>query len=254
MKYFSFFIVLCFLVSCLTQQKNIQQAEYHHKIAVGLINECDKPRALSHLLKAIELNPKSFLIRHTLATIYYSMGRYDKALIEFKEILKKKADFTEARVNLARVYIDLNQPDKSLREIAIAEKDMTYTNYLKIISQKGLAHYIKGNYQYAKKWLEEIHSLPKEQNCFTYLHLGKTELALGSFNRSERLLKKALQICKKVKSVCEKSNYEEHFALAQLYIKKRDKKRAKYHLNLFLQKAKTGAKIKKAKELLKNLS
>ena len=213
MKHFYFVALLLFLSSCLTNQKNIQRSKNHHKIAVGLISDCDKPRALSHLLRAIQLNSRDFLIRHTLATVYYSMGRYDKAFIELKRILKLKSNFTEARVNLARIYIDMNQPDKSLKEIGIAEKDMTYTNYLKLISQKALAYYKKGNYRNAKKWLAEAHSLPKGKNCFVYLNLGKTELALGELKQSELSLKKALSACAKEKPICSKSTYEEHFVL-----------------------------------------
>ena len=253
MKYFYFLLFLYFLTSCLTHQKNMQKSKYHHKIAIGLIKDCDKPRALSHLLKAIKLNSKDFLIRHTLATTYYSMDRQDMALIEFKKILKQKPDFTEARVNLARIYIDLNQPDKSLAEMKTAEEDMTYTNYLKIISQKGLAYHKKKAYQNSKEWLEEALSLPKGKNCFNYLQLGEVELALGKLKSSEKFLKKALSVCEKEKPVCSEQNYEGHFALAQLYTKKREKKRAKYHLNLFLKKTKKGPKIKKAKKLLQNI-
>ena len=254
MKRFSFFIVLLFFLSCQTQQRNVQKSDDHHKIAIGLIRECDKPRALAHLLKAVKLNPEDFLIRHTLATVYYSMDRYDKALIEFKKILKKMPSFTEARVNLARVYIDLNRPDLALKEMKIAEEDMTYTDYLKIISQKALAYHKKGRHLDSKKWLEEALSLPKGKNCFTYVQLGKVELALGKLKRSEQLLKKALSVCKKEKFVCSEPAYEEHLALAQLYIKKGDKGRAKYHLKLFLQKVKKGPDIKKANQLLKKIS
>ena len=254
MKRFSFFIVFLLLPSCLTNQKNIQRSDYHHKIAIGLIGDCDKPRALLHLLKAVKLNPGDFLILHSLATVYYSMGQYKKAGAEWKKILKRKPDFTEARVSLARVYIDLNQLDKAIREIEKAEKDMTYTGYLKLISQKALAYYEKGDYQRSEKWLEEALSLPNGKSCFVYLQLGKTEMALGNFGKSEKFLRKALSVCKKEKPVCNEPSYEEHFLLARLYVKRGDKKRARYHLNLFLEKSKKGNEIKKAKRLLKELS
>ena len=131
---------------------------------------------------------------------------------------------------------------------------MTYTGYLKLISQKALAYYEKGSYQLSKKWLEEALSLPKGKNCFVYLQLGRTEMALGNFEKSEKLLKKALSVCKKEKLVCDTPSYEEHLVLAQLYVKRGDKKRARYHLNLFLEKSKNGNENKKAKKLLKELS
>lgn len=254
MKPLSLFIVLLFAGSCVVSQKNIRKSDDHHKIAVGLINECDNPRALSHLLKALKLNPGNFLIRYTLATVYYVMNRHDKVLVELKKILKQKPDFTEARVTLARTYIDLNQSGRSLKELEKAEKDMTYSGYLKIVSQKGLAHYQQGNYSISRKWLEEALSLPKGKNCFVYLNLGRTELAMSKLKKSEKYLKKALSFCPKEKRFCAEPSHEEHMALAQVYIKKKDKRRARYHLNLFLRKTKAKAKIKKAKKLLKEIS
>ena len=85
-------------------------------------------------------------------------------------------------------------------------------------------------------------------------------MALGKLKESEQFLKKSLQVCHKEKPACDQAAYQENFAyegyfiLGKLYIKKGDKKRATYHLNLFLQKVKKGIKIEKAKELLKEIS
>ena len=236
------------------QQKKNQKSEDHHQIAVDLIKSCDNQRALSHLLKAIKFNPKSFLIRHTLGIIYYSMDQYDKAILEFKKILKQKANLTEARVNLARVYIDKNQNSLALKELKKAEQDKTYTNYLKIVSQKALVYYNKGNYALAKRELEEALSLPSGENCFSYLYRGKTEFKLGDLKKSEEFLKKAISLCEKNKPLCKKPDYEWHLSLAELYIAKKETKKARYHLNLFLKKVKRGPKNKTAKELLKLIS
>ena len=261
MNYFCLFTVLLLLTGCLSQEKNIEKSKYHHEIAIELIRkECDNPRALGHLLKAIKFNPKDFLIRHTLATTYYLIGQYEKALIEFKKILQQKSNFTEARVNLARVYIDLKQPNQSIKELKIAEKDLAYPHKLKILFSQGLAYYETGQYKTAEKFLKEVFSTPSGKDCSSYLLFGKAKMLLGQLEESEKLLKKSLQVCKKEEPVCNKEIYRErfayegHFVLGQLYIKKGDKKRAKYHLNLFLQKLKKGINIEKAKKLLKSIS
>ena len=118
------------------------------------------------------------------------MKQYDKALTEFKKILKQKPDFTESRVNLARVYIDLNQADQSIKELKRAEKDLTYPHKLKLLFSKGLAYHEAGKYKLANKFLKEAFSTPVGKNCFAYLQLGKTELALGNLKSSEDFLKK----------------------------------------------------------------
>ena len=252
MRYTILFIVF-YLSACVTQNKNIQKSDDHHKIAISLLQNCDKPRALSHLLKAVRLNPKDFIIRNTLAATYYSMTEYEKAILEYKNILKIKPELTEARVSLARIYIDLNQLDQAFKQIEIAEEDMTYTDHLKLLTYKALANYKRKKYIQAKKSFDEALSLPRGRTCFNYIHFGKTEMALGNLTEAEKLLKKAVLQCPKEKPLCTSPQFDEHLILGRLYVKKADKKRAKYHLKLFLRKAKDKKKIKRAKKLLKTI-
>lgn len=246
-----FFVIFCFS-SCMTQKKNIQVSDDHHKLAISLLQKCDSPRALSHLLRAVQFNPKDFIIRNTLAATYYSMKEYEKAILEYKNILKIKPNLTEARVSLARIYIELDQLDQAFKQIKQAEKDMTYTGRLKLLTYKALANYKKRKYIQAKKYFDEALSLPQGRTCFNYIHFGKTELALRSFTSAEKLLKKAVLQCQKEKPVCEEPQFDEYLALAQLYIKKKNKKRAEYYLNIFLKKTKDKEKAQKVKELFKS--
>ena len=254
MKYIYFSFVVFALLSCVAQRKSIQKSDDHHKIAISLLQKCDRPRALSHLLRAVKLNPKDFIIRSSLAAAYYSMKEYNKAELEYKNILKIKPELTEAKVGLARIYIELNQLDLAFQYLEQAEKDMTYVNRLKLLTYKALAYYKRRDYIQARKGFDELLSLPRGKTCFNHIHFGKTELALGSFNTAEGLLKKAVIQCKKEQPLCGKPQFEEHLILGQLYIKKADKKRAKYHLKLFLKKAPDKEKIQKAKQLLQKLS
>ena len=249
--YLYIFIIVFYLSSCTTQKKNIQRSDDHHKIAIGLLKKCDSPRALSHLLRAIKLNSKDFIIRNSLAATYYSMKKYEKAILEYKNILKIKPELTEARVSLTRIYLDLNQVDKALKQLQIAEKDMTYTDHLKLTIYKALTNYKKKKYIQAKKDFDEILSLPRGRTCLNYIHFGKTELALGDLTEAEHLLKKAVLQCPKEKFACKKPTFDEHLILGQIYIKTRDKKKAKYHLKLFLKKTKDKNKIRMAQKLLK---
>ena len=248
-----FFIISC-LCSCISSDKNVQKSDDHHKIAIGLLQNCDKPRALSHLLRAVQFNPKDFIIRNTLAAVYYSMEEYEKAVLEYKNILKIKPELTEARVSLARIYIELNQLNQALKQIERAEKDMTYTDHLKLITYKALAAYKKKNYIQAKKGFDEALSFPRGKTCFNYIHSGKTEMALGHLTEAKQLLKKAVLQCKNEKPLCSKPQFDEHLTLSRLYIKKADKKRARYHLKLFLEKTTDKKKIEQAKKLLKKIS
>lgn len=254
MKKIFLFSIFFFLSSCVSQSKKREKSDDHHKIAISLIQKCDNPRALSHLFKALRFSPKDFLIRYTLAVVYYDMEKYDEAVEEFQKVLKRNPKLTEARVVLAMSLMEKGQLDPALKELEVAGKDITYPNYLKLVSQKGLIYYKKKDYWKARKWLQEAFSIPEGKNCFTYLNLGKTELAVGNLKRAEKLLKKSLSLCSRKQGACFQATYEGHYVLAQLYLKKKNKKRAKYHLNLLLKKSEKESELKEARELLKSLS
>ena len=253
MSFFSYSLLLSFLffqVSCGILSKKSNTSLHYLNIAISFIEKCDYPTALANLLKAKKHAPNDFIVRHALASLYYQMGEYEESARHFKRVLKLKPKSTDARVDLARNYIALGAPKKALREIEKAEKDLTYGKYLKLVSQKAHAYYEMGEYWKARKWLYEAKSLPGGENPFLFLQLGKTELAVKQYNKSEEFLKKAINFNSQNQS-CQKPSYEPHFYLAKLYIAEGKKKEAKYFLNIFIKN--TSIKDKKMEEAEKIL-
>ena len=239
MKQFVCFLCLSiFLVSCQTAKKRNRFANDHLNIAVSLIKECDYRRAVTNLLKAVSFSKKDPLLRHTLASAYFLMGEYLLAEKEYKKALAIKKDFTEVRVNLARSYIERGFPDKSLQELERAEKDITYTDYIKLVGTKGLAFFKKADYKKAGKWFMEMKTLAKrdQDKCFVFLHLGRMELAQGNLDSAEKYLIKALAQCQKTPPLCQKPKFEEQYFLAETYRRKKDLARAEYQLRIFINR------------------
>lgn len=257
MKNFFLFFLLSALLSCQSQKK-IEKSDNHHKIAIGLLKKCDKKRALSHLIKAVEYDSKNFILRHTLAVNYYSLGRYKEALKEFKKSLDLEPKLTEALVGLAKTYTELKKFNLAERYLAKANQDLTYTGRLQLIETTALLEYEKGNYISSQKKFEEALSIPKGKTCFNYIKLGQTQTYLDSLPEAEKNLKQSLIECKKLeKTLCAVLDHEEYFAMAQLKIKQAEIKKARYYLKLFLKKAKYRAdknKINQAQQILKELS
>ena len=253
----AFVILLLFLASCQSQKK-MEKSDDHHKIAIGLLKKCDKKRALSHLIKAVGYDSRNFILRHTLAVNYYALGQYESAIKEFKKSLDLEPKLTEALVGLAKSHIKLKKLDSATRYLEKANQDLTYTGQLQIIETTAHLEYEKGNYLKSQKKFEEALSIPRGKNCFNYIKLGQTQVYLDSLNEAEKNLKQAFVECKKLeKNPCADLDHEQYFAMAQLKIKQADTKKARYYLKLFLKKNKYGKdvnKIKKAKELLKQLS
>ena len=237
--YFVFFLG-GLISSCQTGEKAVKKAGSHHKLAVSLIAECDSRRALNHLLKAIALQPGDFLARHTLASVYFFLDQHDMAANEFSAILRMKPDFTEARVNLAKIYIEAGRQDKALEELERAGRDLTYASHWKIVSQKGQAYFKKGDFLKAHKLFSEALSIPPAKNCFNSVYLGRTKMAMGHLKEAEAAFIQALPLCQRETPLCQERLYQEHFFLARLYMKTGALKKASYHMNIFLKRAGKG--------------
>ena len=252
------FLIFLFLLTSCKSQKKIEKSDDHHKIAIGLLQKCDKKRALSHLIKAVDYDPKNFILRHTLAVNYYSLGKYEQAVKEFKKSLELQPKLTEALVGSANTYIKLKKLDEAAGDLEKASQDLTYTGQLQLIETKAFLEYEKGNYLESQKKFEEALSIPRGKTCFNYVKLGQTQIYLGSFQEAEKNLKQAFVECKKLeKNPCAVLNYDQYFAMAQLKIKKNNRKKAGYYLKLFLKKTRHKGyknKIKQAQKLLKKIS
>ena len=252
-----FILLACFfLTSCQLAQKRKVQAENHHQLAVSVLSQCNNRLALSHLLKAIKIHPSDFKIRHTLASVYFSLGKYQKAAYEFQKIIKSSPHVTEARLSLALSYIKLKKYKQALREIKKAEKDTSYSNPLKIIEMKAIIDFETGQFLEAKKKFNEIHSIANSQNCFRLGYLGQIEMKLNNFKKAEKILKRSIGLCfrENKNQKCQKQkDYSAHYFLAKIYMKN-NKPKAKYHLKIFLRNADSSQDhIKKAKKMLTSI-
>jgi len=240
--------------ACYLTEKRKTLGQNHHQLAASLMEKCDYNRALSHLLKGTKVDSKNFLMRHTLAVVYFTIKDYNSAIKELKKVLKQNPKITEARLTLARSYLELGHIQKAIREIHKAENDPTYAHPLKIIALKGLAYFKQGEILKARKEFKEYLSVPKQENCFITLHLGKTEMALNRLKEAESIFKKSVQVCTNERSMCKKQNYDSHFFLAEIYFKKKWFKKAAYHYKIFLKQASAkNPYISQAKNKLKQI-
>ena len=254
--FFSFFGFggLLLLSSCQTGAKRARKGNNHHALAVSLISKCDNRRALKHLLKSVALQPKNFLARHTLASVYFFLGQYELAAKEFERILRIKPGFTEARVNLAKTYIERGKLEKALEEMKKARQDLTYASRWKITSQRGQAYFKKREFLKARQLFAETLTIPPAKDCFNTVYLGRALMALNRLEEAEETLIQAFPLCQNETPLCREKLHEEHFFLTHLYIKKRNRKKASYHLNIFLKRAAAeNPYLSEAKSLLKTL-
>lgn len=256
-KVVSFLLFVFLFSACQSTDKRRDQAENYHQMAISVLSKCNNRLSLSYLLKAIKLNPRDFQTRHSLALVYFSLEKYDLAANQLRKLLNRNPEVTEARVSLAQTYIKLNKYKQALAQIKKAEKDYTYNNPLKLMEIKALIDFNQGHLSEARKQFREIYTIPNSKNCFRSLYLARAEMKLGDIKVATNLLKKSIQLCTKENKnlVCEdQKKYDSHYFLAKAYIKSNDKKRAKYHLKIFLKKVKPNHPyFLETKKILKNL-
>ena len=251
---FSGFLFAClaaFFVACQGGEKQRRMAQDHLSIASGHVKKCRFRTAVAHLLKAAALSKKDPFIRLALADVYSLMKKKRLAEREYKKALRIRPSFTEARLNLARIYIEKGEAAKALTELQKTESDIIYSNYIKIYGIKALAFFEKGDYKQAEKQLlemQEMAAAPLDQ-CFVSLYLGRSNLALRNFSLAEAQLTKALSFCQRAPPLCLEPSFEEQFFLAKVYHLQKKQNKAKHHLKVFLSR--TGVKNplrKKAKK------
>ena len=250
-------IILLFgtLFSCQLGEKRAKRGDNHLAMGVSLLKNCKNQQALSHLLKAADLKKKDPLTQHTLSLAYYALGKYSLAEEVLKRTLKINSKLAEPRVTLAKVYLEREKPGRALKELSLAEKNLTYPGYFKIVSLRGEAYFKRKNWIQAKKWFTEADKQTSESGrCFTYTHLGRAEFELRNYHSAVTFLNKAAVFCQKRVSPCKKQKFHEQYFLAQSYIKLGQKSRSKYHLKIFLKRVdKSDPLFLKAQNLLKTL-
>ena len=243
------------LLSCQTALIKEKQTDSYLSLAVSSIRQCNYRGALGMLQKAADLSRKDPLIRHALASVYFLMKEPARAAKEYRKALSLKKHFTEARVDLARVYIEAGLLDKALFELAVAEQDIAYQNHIKLIGNKGLALFKKGAFKEAKKQFEEIRQISSKNidRSFAFLYLGRIHLSEGDLSAAEDFFIKAFAERQKVSGrSCKRPDFEEQYFLAETYRRQKQFARMRYQLKVFLNRTKAGAPFRKeARALLK---
>ena len=153
----SLFISLLIYVGCASKRGIEQQetAELHMEIAVSYIQKDNLPLALKELLIAEDLSPKNPVIQSNLGLVYFLRERFELSERHYLQAISYKPDYTEAKNNLARVYIELGQYKKAEPYLIEALKDLTFPGYATVYGNYGILEFKKKNYVAAKSFLKK---------------------------------------------------------------------------------------------------
>ncbi len=172
--------------------KNYGGLTYYGSTLVEL-KEYDKARAVfENILSMKPGHSDATTYMNHLTQLYINQKEFNKAIQSCKSLIKAQPEKQAHRVSLSKIYLDLNRVDTA--EIIlknIIQKDPSYSQaYANLAEIYGR---IKGNNEKAVEYLQKAHEL--DPNSVLVLeNLGIVNAMMGNFRESIKYLEEAIQL------------------------------------------------------------
>lgn len=235
------------MLSCTNfRTRNSDEARLHQRVGLGLLNSGNLPGAFTELLEAEKLDSEDPSIQNSLGLAYFMRENYELSEKHFKNALSLKSDFSEAKNNLARVWIERGQYDQALTMLKSVMEDVTYPSPEKPLLNSGLAHFKKGSYSDALRYFRKSLDMDRE-NCFAQSYYGRTLYEMKDYTGASAALDRAVGFCQRMQFD------EPHYFAALAYYHAGDESRATARLEEVTKLYPGGTYAPKAQLLLKQM-
>ncbi|NJL25160.1 MAG: tetratricopeptide repeat protein [Calothrix sp. SM1_5_4] len=243
-------LILSILLSfgCTTiNRESRERATLHMQIGTGFLSQGQYPQAMSELLKAERLDPDNPAILNNLGLAYYVRGRWAQAEQKFERAITKAPNFSDAKNNLARVFIDRERFIDAIKILREVEGDLTYPFPEKTYSNLGMAYFLSGHYQKAEEYLAKSLQI-RRQSCTTANYYGRTLLEMKRIQQSAEVLDQAVEFCRPTK-------FEDPlYFSAMSYFSLGEKEKSRARLEELLKEYPKSKYVAKAKGMLELLA
>jgi len=208
-------LILC-SVSVNTALSDPSSAEEHYKSATTYHDLGEFERAISEYRKAIALNPNFPIIYNRLGVAYSELKQYDAALDAYQQALALSPMTAELHYNVGLVHLKQGDLPRALAAFKHAitfdiEWEDAYTGL-------GEVYLKQGNLGQAAHAYKQATRLSPNGNSSATLGLGKVYARQERWDDAITAVEKAIDI--------QVDNTEAHYQLAQIYIKRGEKKKA----------------------------
>jgi serine/threonine protein kinase/tetratricopeptide (TPR) repeat protein len=141
--------------------------------------------------RAQDLDPLSLPVGTNLAVMFHYARRYDEAITQYRKVLELDAkDTTEARFQLARVYITKRMFPEALAEITkMRAANPSDVNFMSLLA---MAYGFEGKKKEATKLIYELKDKRRREYLRPYI-LAEDYAALGEKNEAMDWLEKAYE-------------------------------------------------------------
>ena len=214
LKYLAIFILCSASANAVLSDSSPAGAYYKSATIYHDLGEFEQ--AISEYRKAIALNPNSPIVYNRLGVAYSELKQYDAALDAYQKALALSPMTAEPHYNIGLVYLKQGNLPRALeafkRTVAIdAEWEDAYTGL-------GEVYLKQGDFGQATRAYKQATRLNPNGNPSAILGLGKTYVKQGRLEDAIIAIEKAIEI--------QVDNTEAHYQLAQIYIKRGEKKKA----------------------------
>lgn len=222
------------------------KAALHLQIGNDYLKKENYPLALKELLIAEDLSPANPYVQANLGMVYFMRERYELAEKHYRKSISLKPDFTDAKNNLSRAFIEIGQYRQA--EVLLKEvlADLTYVDFPKAYANYGVLEFKRKNYttaiSYFKKSLER-----DRENCYTQVYHGRSYLELKDTAFAVVQLEKAIPFCSQIESD------EAHFYSAIALYRNNQKEKARMRFEELIRVYPSGYNIEKAQKMLELL-
>ena len=214
LKYLTIFILCSTFINIAVS--NASSVEKHYKDATAFHDLGEFEQAISEYKKAIALDPNSAIIYNRLGVAHSELKQYDAALDAYQKALELSPTTAEPYYNIGLVYLkqgDLPRATEAFKR-AIAINTKWGDAYIGL----GEVYLKQGDFGQAARAYKQSTRFNPNGNPSAFLGLGKVYARQGYLDDAIVAIEKAIEI--------QVDNTESHYQLAQIYIKRGEKKKA----------------------------
>ncbi len=176
-------------------EKELQGAQIHYDLGIQAQGTGDLQGAYKEYEEALRLDPRFPEAHNAIALLFHlTFKRPEEAIGHYKEALEIRPGFSEAKVNLANVYLDQGRYDEAITLYEQVLNDILYVTPYIAQTNLGWALYKKGN---ARKGIESTKAAvtTNPKFCLGFRNLGIMLDEQGQQDESCRYFAKFQESC-----------------------------------------------------------
>lgn len=190
--------VFCFVCGCTgaqeKSQSEIRGPDFYYGLAVNNYYDQNAQGALRELDTCFKLAPKHVKAHHLAGLIYMGRKEYVDALTHLQRALELDPDFHIARANLGALYVEMQQWHNALEMLSPLLHESAYDTPYLVENNLGWIYFNLKDYSEAERHYRRA-ILLNDKMCLAYNNLGILRFTKERFEEAEDAFSAAIKRC-----------------------------------------------------------